>query len=231
MFKKLCKSYGIFSFGKWPPTNDVHKDVQKFWAIFPVVADGFWWSEGGGIFLVRPHLRTANLLFSLYIKFSNYCLASVTLLSSCNFFGRTCFKDSSFFLTPTVAASVCSDNVINNFEFVIACEILILRYYSFGIFCSNFDILSIDEVCFWFSYTLFFTCLLGWRYRHLTKWTHFWTQLENKNWWCKSSVPHLQVSYRILHVCILKLSPTHRYLPICYQQLYFYSKKFLPVPS
>ena len=102
----------------------------------------------GGIFLVRPHLRTANLLFSLYIKFSNYCLASVTLLSSCNFFGRTCFKDSSFFLTPTVAASVCSDNVINNFEFVIACEILILRYYSFGIFCSNFDILSIDEVCF-----------------------------------------------------------------------------------
>ena len=115
IFKKLCKSYCIFSFGKWPPTNDVHKDVQKFSAIFPVVADGFWWREEG-IFLVRPHLRTANLLFSLYIKFSNYCLASVTLLSSWNFFGRNSFKDSSFFLKPPVAASfvVITSSIILN---------------------------------------------------------------------------------------------------------------------
>ena len=47
-----------------------------------------------------------------------------------------------------MAASVCSDDVINNFEFVIAFKILILRYYSSIIFFPNFDILSIHVVCF-----------------------------------------------------------------------------------
>ena len=68
MFKKLCKSYGIFSFGKWPPTNDVHKDVQKFWAIFPVVADGFWWREGGGVFFLYVHTYEQQISYFHYIS-------------------------------------------------------------------------------------------------------------------------------------------------------------------